>query len=236
MINELKRNASGYYDPTAYEAIRKVDGEMNMNPGEIWEVSMNNGRMSTVAVLSVNDNIVSCVPLFESRRNDYEVEVKANGIMFANTAMVKYEYVNCFVSFIRLMKDDEFEKVKESVAEHLGISVLDGCENCGWNEAEREYVEEQKAEIQRLNAVVNEYAETISLLTLEKEELYKEWKEKCETEDMLIAKNNYLLQMLDQLNAQLEKNNDVELIKAQTERDMFKSLYEQTLERLLQGV
>ena len=25
--NDLKRNASGYYDPTAYEAIKKVDEE-----------------------------------------------------------------------------------------------------------------------------------------------------------------------------------------------------------------
>lgn len=31
MINELKRNGSGYTDPTAYKAIKKVDGESKKN-------------------------------------------------------------------------------------------------------------------------------------------------------------------------------------------------------------
>lgn len=188
-----------------------------------------------MAILNVNDNIASCVPLFESRRNDYEVEVKANGIMYANTAMVKYEYVNCFVSFIRIMKDEEFEQVRESVVKCLGIKDC-GCVSCGWDEAATETIDELKTKIA-------EQAETIKLLTQENidfqncdeavEAINKDLEAKIKA---LKDENNILRIQNGTMHKAVEMVDDSKVTRLETERDLYKSLYESTLERLIKAV
>ena len=40
MVDELKRNGSGYYDPTAYKAMKnfEIGGVTTMKRGEIWKI------------------------------------------------------------------------------------------------------------------------------------------------------------------------------------------------------
>lgn len=121
MDKKLIRNAEGYFDPIAGEALDnyKKDNE-TMKAKEIWEVKQNNGKYLDVLVLAVNGSVATCLNLLDLYASNL-IEVICQGIRYVDTRKIQFAYQDMAVKFIRLLTDDEFGKVMDDVALKLGI-------------------------------------------------------------------------------------------------------------------
>lgn len=117
MDSEIARNGSGYYDPTAFEAMKniikkKVD---KMKHGEIWEIQQNNGQFKNVIVLASHNDIAQVLHISEYG-GDYSIEVNCQGISFTDPRKIQYAFNDNFTNYIRTLKDEEFEAIMDAVA------------------------------------------------------------------------------------------------------------------------
>lgn len=118
---DIKRNASGYYDPTAYEAIKSImKGENKMNKGEIWEAKQSNGTFKNVIVIADHGKFCTVLNLCENY-NPEQIEVVCQGIMYTDPRKLQYTFNDMFTNFIRTMKDEEFDYIMEKIADGLGL-------------------------------------------------------------------------------------------------------------------
>ena len=106
MDSEIARNGSGYYDPTAFEAMKniikkKVD---KMKHGEIWEIQQNNGQFKNVIVLASHNDIAQVLHISEYG-GDYSIEVNCQGISFTDPRKIQYAFNDNFTNYIRTLKD-----------------------------------------------------------------------------------------------------------------------------------
>ena len=124
-MDDLKRNGSGYYDPTAYKAIRKFQNggvsNMNIRKGEIWEVE--HGKDSKLAlVIAWHVSYCSVILLNDEPRESRDIRLNARGMKYSESGMVSYKFCDAFVDFVRTTTDEEFEDVMNKVSESLGLN------------------------------------------------------------------------------------------------------------------
>ena len=122
-MDELKRNGSGYYDPTAYQALKKIERrekEMEIRKGEIWEVEMGN-NIRTVLVLAVHGSYSTVLTFSDEQRERRTVQMNAQGMKYTEPGMVTYKFHDAFDKFIRLATDEEFADIMNQIAGALGI-------------------------------------------------------------------------------------------------------------------
>lgn len=144
-MDDLKRNGSGYYDPTAYEAIRNVEKENGrMKRGEIWEVEYQ-GTYKSAVVISAQDKFCNVLMLNDEMKTEHDVQVKVRSFLYTHPAMLSYKFNDGFAQFIRRMEDDEFESLLDCITEKLGIQ--NNCRNCTM---ESQQVDALKEEIDAL--------------------------------------------------------------------------------------
>lgn len=119
---EVMRNGSGYCDPTAYKAITNcMKGEkkkMELYNGDIFEIEQMNGVIKEAVVLAVHNKFVTVLFLSDNERLPYEVNCR--GIKYTHPAMLQYTYNDRFRTFIRKMKDEEFNDLLKAAVESLG--------------------------------------------------------------------------------------------------------------------
>lgn len=129
MKSTILRNGSGYYDPTAFEAIKniikseKVKKVKTMEKGEIWEIQQNNGTYKDVIVLSTGGDVAQVIQLSE-RGNDFSLTVNCQGIKYTDPRKIQYAFSDVFTTFIRALRDDEYKNIMGAVAEVLGLSTV----------------------------------------------------------------------------------------------------------------
>lgn len=121
-MKKEKYNSEGYADLTAYSAIRNTD---NPNPGELWNIEQTNGIQKQCVVLSCGNNTAVVLHLVEENRETCDISLNCRGIMYADSNMLQYTWYNRFVSYIRTLNAAEFEEVKETVADTLGIGRIE---------------------------------------------------------------------------------------------------------------
>lgn len=122
-MDELRRNGSGYYDPTAYKALKNIEREeeeMEVRKGEIWEVEMGN-NMRTVLVLAVHGSYSTVLTFSDEQRERRTLQMNAQGMKYTEPGMVTYKFHDAFDKFIRLTTDEEFADIMNKVAGALGI-------------------------------------------------------------------------------------------------------------------
>ena len=196
-MDELRRNGSGYYDPTAYKALKNIEREeeeMEVRKGEIWEVEMGN-NIRTVLVLAVHGSYSTVLTFSDEQRERRTVQMNAQGMKYTEPGMVTYKFHDAFDKFIRLTTDEEFGNIMDQVAGALGI------------ETEVPFGIVESKEVQRLQMEITD-------MKRKNEKMFEE--------------RNRLLAELDGL-----KREQPDAMKAMIERDLYKSLYEQTFERLI---
>lgn len=221
-------NASGYYDPTAYEAIKNVDKERGgslmtpqANRGEIWEVESNDGsRTYEMVVVQTFSNYAVGLMLRDAVAAENDVAIRGRGIMHCDAGRLVYAYNDKFVTFIRAMTDQEFIALKDKVCTVLNLSWNSGYVN--WDGHD---------ETPQTPAIDSE---RVKKLTAEREALATERAE--------------LKSQLEEVLAELEKERGLhsaridgpelaavrdDLIGTRAERDTYKRLYEDALNRLL---
>lgn len=196
-MDELRRNGSGYYEPTAFKAMKNIEREekeVEVRKGEIWEVEMGN-NIRTVLVLAVHGSYSTVLTFSDDQRERRTVQMNAQGMKYTEPGMVTYKFHDAFDKFIRLATDEEFGNIMDQVAGALGI------------ETEVPFGIVESKEVQRLQMEITD-------MKRKNEKMFEE--------------RNRLLAELDGL-----KREQLDAMKAMIERDLYKSLYEQTFERLI---
>lgn len=128
MKSTILRNGSGYYDPTAFGAIKniikseKVKKVKTMEKGEIWEIQQNNGSYKDVIVIAAHDDIAQVIQVSDIE-GSYSLRVNCQGIRYTDPRRIQYAFNDNFTNFIRKMTDDEFETIMDAVAEVLGLEM-----------------------------------------------------------------------------------------------------------------
>lgn len=124
-MDELKRNGSGYYDPTAYKAMKNYENggvNMEINKGEVWEVE--HGRyIKTAIVLAHHGSYCSVLLLEDEYRESINIQINARGIKYSESGFVQYKFTNAFITFVRKLTDEEFKDVCIKVAKSLDLEA-----------------------------------------------------------------------------------------------------------------
>lgn len=130
----LYRNGSGYIDPTACQALKKVEKEekkMSMNieicPGDIWESAPANpgDPLRTFLVIAVHGGICNVLKL----QNQIDMHATKGITVYARTpkcthvGMLSYVSRNRLSEYIKTLPEKEFQEVKNHILEGLGLEA-----------------------------------------------------------------------------------------------------------------
>lgn len=123
--DNLHRNGSGYYDPTAYKALKNIEREgktMDINIGEIWEMEATSGTRMAI-VIAVHRNYSSVLLLNDEFTKERTIQINAQGLKCIDPGMVTYKFHRSFIKFIRKANDEEFADIMKQVSEALGLET-----------------------------------------------------------------------------------------------------------------
>lgn len=125
-MTPLPKNSEGYPDPTAEYAIGKADKDMNTTnefyPGDIWRCKRNDGKgMDTYIIIAVHDKYAATLKLYDTPSYTNNLEVKADGLMYADCGRLSWVFLDTCKDFIRCMNSKELETLRNSVAKALNI-------------------------------------------------------------------------------------------------------------------
>lgn len=118
MNDELLKNRSGYTDITAYWAIKKMEGEndMDIKSGEIWEAEAQNG---TREVLVIKNNIKYCTVLMLNSTPGMNI-IGNDDIDYGRPF---YVFADKFIRRIRALTKEDFWKVKKEMRKALDLEI-----------------------------------------------------------------------------------------------------------------
>ena len=175
-MDELKRNGSGYYDPTAYQALKKIERrekEMEIRKGEIWEVEFGN-NIRTVLVLAAHGSYSTILTFCDEPRERRTVQINAQGMKYTEPGMITYKFHDAFDKFIRLATDEEFVNIMDQVAGALGLEteVPFGIVESKVQRLQRE-LEDESAKILELEKGNTHFADTNTTILKTERDLYK---------------------------------------------------------------
>ena len=180
-MDELRRNGSGYYDPTAYKAMKRYEREeeeVEQKPkkGEIWEVEYGHETKMALVVAS-HGSYCTILSLVDDDREGRDVHINARGIKHTESGMVSYKFNVAFVEYVRTTTEEEFADVMQKVAKSLNIEC-DGCERIVTENALKLTIKRMKEEneilkeqVEKLQDAGTDSAEVIRLTT--ERDLYK---------------------------------------------------------------
>lgn len=123
MMNDLRKNAEGYNDPTPYNAIKNVETENKVNAGEIWECTAGYNELKMFLVLKVFKRVALVLALNDEMKCEDDIEVICKGIRFTTPYMISYKFEKGFVSYVKSMKEDEFATLLDVVGGSLGFEA-----------------------------------------------------------------------------------------------------------------
>lgn len=113
--NDLKRNASGYYDEPCYKAVTAPP-----KAGEIWTHATSGAYMLVMASFN---GVCSTLRLTDVGREGC-ITVMCKTPMYATPIMIGYCFENMLSQFVKSVKGDEFMTVKVAVAQALGVTDI----------------------------------------------------------------------------------------------------------------
>ena len=200
---ELWLNGSGYADPTAYNAMKGVF-DMEIKAGQVWTTKTDKLETRMVLILAKNGDICMVLNVINGETQHSNIVLDVCGeTLSACSSMIQYCFVTKLEDFLRTLSKDQFDYVMDKVSSSLGIEFDDSEEL----EYAREVIKAKNAKIQRLH----------------------------EQFDAVIAEKNHEINSLsgELQDVILNEKPSEDMVKLETERDLYKSLYEQTLERLI---
>ena len=205
---DIKKNAEGYNDPTAYQAIMACDGKEGREffRGEIYEYINSKGELKYALVVGSNDRakeyFVSIVLLTEEPKGGYNTPVVCGQMMYAGCNIVSYTHQERLGNYIRTATEAEMDAVDRMMADALGLTI-------GYSERDRSA---WKAEIEQWKAEANCWRNANA-------ELGKKF-------DAMVAEYDGKLTMMQ---AELDKAQALateDIVRIHVERDMYKMFYE----------
>ena len=234
-MNELKRNGSGCYDPTAYNAIKNFmmgEEKMEVYRGDIFYIrkggyttgsEQEQGRPAVIVSNDIGNKysqIYEVVYLTSQEKKPLPTHVPVM-CKVPSTAMCE-QITNVsqdrLGNFVRTCTDEEMEAIDRALAISLGIDLTEV------QRVNNQEIDNLKMKLEGAERMLDEekakHLEEKTFLEKHNKELI------CRLEE--IAEKEHLQTVLDAAGNQNE-----ETTKLTTERNLYKKLYEQTLERLI---
>lgn len=124
---ELKKNGSGYNDPTAYMAMKNLEKntkeviDVEINAGEIWKVEFG-GKTEMVIVVKNHGAYSTILKLNSEYRCERTISLPVFGMKYAEPGFVSYKFHDAFDDYVRTLTEEEFDDVKQQIKYALGIS------------------------------------------------------------------------------------------------------------------
>lgn len=116
--NELKRNGSGYYDGTPYNAVL-----CNPEAGDVYESGMN----KVYLILKNHGKFSIALALFTisnpTNNTDREITVGEGKKYYSNPAMLQYVFNDIFMKCVGTLENESFMDIMETVGDSLGVAV-----------------------------------------------------------------------------------------------------------------
>lgn len=204
------RNGEGYPDPTAGTAIRNIEKEerrKNMSDtyytGDIIEAEEKTGIIGTYAIVATHETYMTALRLAEMRTERVTYEVIAKEKMYTDPGRLVPVYNNKIRGLVRSMSDKETDNLRREVKDALCLNEDD------FEETEAENLKSRAEDAEKRAREAEEKAERIQEKLDEMEYIQRENAGKKNEED---SKKEIL-------------------IAVQAERNLYKKLYEETLER-----
>lgn len=241
---DLKRNGSGYYDPTAYEALKNYEKEverMSIKRGEIYVIELPNGKTVNGLIVSSDKrnegDWLNAIVLNEKPKGACPVAIKCGVMQYADCDRITFVGSRSIFDFIRIATDAEMQEIDRALMDSLGLTI--------------------EAPEQPIRSLDSEYLAKIDDLTMKLEGAERKLDEEKTQYQKLLCEYTCTREKLDELDAEnskilrdcvdlqvklvkAEKEIPVfpeeiqkTLLKAETQRDMYKELYEQMLEKMI---
>lgn len=132
-MNELKRNGSGYYDDTAYKAMRNYEEEKKMcenskevREGEIWLIETKRGYEEALILAANERTSFVCLLKDQSFGADY-IEVPSVSLKYTRLDMVVYKLNTQFVEYVKTVNSKRFLEIIEEFKKYLWFCDGDKC-------------------------------------------------------------------------------------------------------------
>mgnify|MGYP004500756545 CR=1 FL=1 len=158
----LSKNKQGYYDETAYKAIKAVEETMEkVNSGEIWQMQKANGESQEAYIVKAFDNVSVILMLSEDVRNPGEIQVQSRAQMWADPRRIRFTYNSNFTDFIKKVPDDEVEKINTMTRYTLFGAVSVHTKSADWKAEEeldslRKQVDSLEGELDSCHELISE--------------------------------------------------------------------------------
>lgn len=239
--SEIKRNGEGYYDPTAYEAMKNNIGgaKMEVLRGDIYFVKSfakaigSEQTEDRPAVIVSNDtgnhfsNICEVVYLTTKEKKPLPTHVEIMGRVPSTALCEQVHSVSKerLVEYIKTCTDAEMKAIDQALLVSLGL---------GQTPDPTATVE--NAVVGDLNALVDSLNEQNDRLMMKLEGAERMLDEVNAENVGLLLDNGDLKKKLKEAQKQIPVfpvEVEKELLKAETQRDMYKELYEQMLEKMI---
>lgn len=121
--NDIRRNASGYYDETAFKAIQAITKAPKAC--EIW---MDSTGSKTYLVLQSRKSVCSTL-LLGTENKENSIMVMARVPMYTDPIMIGYTFSSMLTQYVKTVTEDSMENVKKAVARALGIHAEPECDD-----------------------------------------------------------------------------------------------------------
>lgn len=155
MKNDIKKNGSGYYDPTAFEAIINAGGVNNMEvyKGDIFYIEKGKtGEKSPAVVVSATEVIeetgcaqVAWLTNKEENSSSTHAKVMCMTPSVAICEKLSFAYLDRFGEYIRTCTEKEIQDIDNAMLATLGIERQNDNADCEEIRTLKEELSEQTA-------------------------------------------------------------------------------------------
>lgn len=128
--NDIRCNGSGYYDETAFKAIKNTDrgGSHKMKKdtevlrGDIWEMETSQtGQMKEVLLIQCFKDYAAVLTLVNEKPSENGMSVKSRSLMWVDCGRLGYAFYDKFIRIIRSLSDKELDEVLYRIGASLDL-------------------------------------------------------------------------------------------------------------------
>ena len=159
-------NGSGYPDPTAYRAIKRMeDKEMEARSGELWRYAAGTVEREGV-VVGTDDIVVTLLPLLDICYDGAVEVVTSAGVKYVQPLRLSYTTQKKLVDYLRDVPEDTMREIKTAISAGLGLTLAESSSTANVpDDGARDEAERLKAENQRLQSELIESTVRAKVMT-----------------------------------------------------------------------
>lgn len=160
-------NGSGYPDPTAYKAIKRMEEkEMEARSGELWRYTAGTVEREGV-VVGTDDIVVTLLPLLDICYDGAVEVVTSEGVKYVQPLRLSYTTKKKLVAYLRDVPEGTMREIKAAIRAGLGLTPAEPsrAETTVPDDGARDEMKRLKADNQRLQSELIESTVRAKVMT-----------------------------------------------------------------------